>query len=117
MYFFPALQKLNIVFPVLFPHLTVCCHVGYVCQVPPQRCGRGNVLGPDRAVGQQEQQEDTCAEDAPVGGSTYGTQCLSRPLLSAPSAGTGFKKLSSHCVEAPSLLRQCGGHPECQQPD
>lgn len=32
-------------------------------------------------MGQQKQQEDACAEDAPVSSSTYGTECFSRPLL------------------------------------
>lgn len=53
--------------------LTVCRHVRCIRQVPPQRCGRGNVLGPDCAVGQQEQQEDARAEDSSVSGSTHGT--------------------------------------------
>lgn len=33
-------------------------------------------------MGQQKQQEDACAEDTPVSGSTYGTECHSRPVLS-----------------------------------
>lgn len=64
-----------------FPNLTVRCHVGCLCQVPPQRCGRGNILGSDCALGQQKQQEDAGAEDSPVSSSTYGTECFSRPLL------------------------------------
>lgn len=76
--------KIQPLFTPLFFYLTVCCHVGCICQVPPQRCGRGNILRPDRAVGQQKQQEDACAEDPPVSGSTYGTECRSRPVLSVP---------------------------------
>lgn len=76
--------KIQPLFTPLFFYLTVCCHVGCICQVPPQRCGRGNILGPDRTVGQQKQQEDACAEDTPVSGSTYGTECCSRLVLSVP---------------------------------
>lgn len=53
--------------------MTVCRHVRRIRQVPPQRRGRGHILGPDCAVGQQEQQEDARAEDSSVSGSTYGT--------------------------------------------
>lgn len=76
--------KFNHYLPSPFSYLTVCCHVSCICQVPPQHRGRGNVLRPDRTVGQQKQQEDACAEDAPVSDSTYGTEWRSRPVLAIP---------------------------------
>lgn len=67
-------EKLNVcLFYFIFSIMTVCCHVSCICQVPPQRCGRGHILRADCAVGQQKQQEDARAEDSPVSSSTYGT--------------------------------------------
>lgn len=52
--------------------VTVGRHVGGVCKVPPKRRGGGDILGADCAVGQQDQQEDSGAEDSSVGSRTYG---------------------------------------------
>lgn len=68
--------------------LTVGRHVRLVRQVSPKRRGRGDVLGADCAVGQQEQQEDSGAEDPAVSSGTYGT--------TTPTAGSRLVDGSRH---------------------
>lgn len=106
------------VFFIVCLFMTVRRHVRRVRQVPPQRGGRGHILGADRAVGQQEQQEDAGAEDSPVRRSAYGT--LKHPTHEAglPSQQKSQSVLLTPLVSAaPGLLRECGGNPERQQPD
>lgn len=62
-------------------------------------------------MGQQEQQEDAGAEDAAVGRSPHGTV-----ETGMASICDTFGPLTQTFPTAPGLLRECGGHPERQQP-
>lgn len=100
---------------------TVRGDVRRVRQVSPQPGGGRDLLGPDRPVGQPEQQAHPRAENPAVRSSAHGRRVPAPPLSRRSAACLRVfitaPPSPSLLHAAPRLLRERGGNTERQQPD